>query len=92
MIDKRVDKAVVWLSLCIALVCGIGGYFLWQNIIPAFLAFITVFLFVLSIYNYATWGLKWRGMVFGIYGPREEDEEYEEYMEKHVDAQARVKK
>lgn len=92
MFDKRTDRAVLWIAVIVSLVSGVGGYFLWNHPVPAILAGFTMFLLVFVIYHYAGWGLKWRGMVFGIYGPEEEDEEYYDYVEKHIDSNHRGKK
>ncbi|MGB9636142.1 MAG: hypothetical protein ACPL1Y_02695 [Thermoplasmata archaeon] len=93
MIDRRLDKTVAVFGLIVGTICALIGYFLiWHDPIPSFLAFVVVFLFILTIYYYAGWGLKWRGMVFGIFGAEEEEDRYMEYVEKHVDTSERGRK
>ncbi|MEM3444796.1 MAG: hypothetical protein QXJ27_06490 [Thermoplasmata archaeon] len=92
MLDKRTDRVMLWFALIVGIVSGVGGYFIWHHPVPSLLGGFTMFLLVLVIYHYAGWGLKWRGMVFGIYGPEEEDEEYYDYVEKHIDSSQRGKK
>lgn len=92
MWDKHTDRVVLWLAFVIGIITGVGGYFIWYNLVPAVLAGFTMFLLVVVIYHYAGWGIKWRGMVFGIYGPEEEDAEYYKYVERHIDSTHRSKK
>lgn len=92
MFDKRTDQAVLGFAAIVGVVSAIGSYFLWYNPVPAILAGFTMFLLIVVIYHYAGWGLKWRGMVYGIFGPEDEDEPYYDYLEKHVEQEQRGKK
>lgn len=92
MFDRRTDKAVLFFALLVGVLSSVGGYFIWYALVPAILAGITMFLLILVVYHYAGWGVKWRGMVFGIFGPEKEDEPYYDYLEKHVEHNQRGKR